>query len=245
MVFTLQNKRIVITGGTSGIGLEMVRQLYGPNELIVIGRNPEKLAQLSGQFPGIATFIADLSDIVQTVKTAQDIAARYRHLDGLINNAASQSETHFTDPAFNPHTINAEIATNFTSLCLLTHGLLPTLRRASDARILNINSALAITPKKSSAVYCATKGAVNIFTRSLRYQLEETNVRVQQAFMPLVDTAMTAGRGAGKVSAAYAAARALYGLKHGIADHMIGKTKLLKLLHMLVPPLSYRILKEA
>lgn len=245
MVFKLANKRVVITGGTSGIGLEMVRQLSGSNEIVVVGRCPEKLARLSGQFPGTATFVADLSDLAATETAARKIAAHYRQIDVLINNAAVQYEALFTDQAFSPAGISAEINTNLTSLCLLTHTLLPALERSKAGRILNINSALAITPKKSAAVYCATKGALNIFTRSLRYQLEETNIRVQQAFMPLVDTAMTKGRGHGKISAEAAATQALHGLKHGINDHMIGKTKLLKLIHALVPPLSYRILKEA
>ena len=81
--------------------------------------------------------------------------------------------------------------------------------------------------------------------QQLRYQLEDSNVRVMQAFMPLVDTAMTEGRGNGKITASEAAKQALHGLRTGKLDHFIGKAKLLMLLHRLVPSLSYQILKRA
>ena len=94
-------------------------------------------------------------------------------------------------------------------------------------------------------MYCATQGAVNVFTQSLRYQLEDTNIRVLQAFMPLVDTPMTAGRGDGKLSAAQAAERLIHGIEKEIADHDIGKVKLLRALMCLSPPLARRIMKRA
>lgn len=245
-MFHLTDKCIVITGGTSGIGLSLVSQLHPHNELIVIGRSAEKLAGLSGQYPGIATMLTDLSRPVEVEKTAQRIAASHCQIDVLINNAAVQNETKLTDPAFDPSNIAPEIHTNFTSVCLLTHRLLPALMASSSAVILNVNSALAITPKTSSAVYCASKAALATFTRSLRYQLEGHDVAVLQAFMPLVDTAMTAGRGgANKMTAKKAAERILYGIRHRIPDHAIGKVKLLQLLHRLMPAVSYQILKRA
>ena len=245
-MFQLIDKRIVLTGGTSGIGLSLVKQLYPHNDLIVIGRDAEKLARLSGSFPGIATVLADLSQPLEAQKAGQRIAASCSQLDLLINNAAVQYTTKFTDTTFDPASIEPEIHTNFTSICILTHKLLPALMAGPDAVILNVNSALAITPKSSSAVYCATKAALNSFTRSLRYQLEGHKVSVQQAFMPLVDTAMTADRDTGgKMSAEKAAEHLLHGIKHQKSDHAIGKVKILKLLHRLMPTVSYQILKRA
>lgn len=245
-MFHLTGKRIVITGGTAGIGLSMVEQLQPYNELIVVGRSADKLACLSERYPGITTVSVDLSRPTEVEKAAQRIAASHNQIDVLINNAAVQNETMFTDPAFDPSRIEPEIHTNFTSICLLTHKLLPALMASPAAVILNVNSALAITPKTNSAVYCATKAALASFTRSLRYQLVEQDIAVLQAFMPLVDTAMTAGRGGTKkMSAEKAAERILHGIKHHIPDHAIGKVKLLKLLHRLLPTVSYQILKRA
>jgi short-subunit dehydrogenase involved in D-alanine esterification of teichoic acids len=122
--------------------------------------------------------------------------------------------------------------------------LLPALAHNNKAAILNINSGLALAPKTSSAIYCATKGALNIFSQSLRYQLEDTNINVHQAFLPLVDTAMTVGRGENKVTAEEAARAIIQGLEKNIQDHDIGKVKLLRVLLRLAPSMAQKIMKK-
>jgi len=244
MQFQLKDKRILVTGGTSGVGRALVEMLCHENQVIILGRSKEKLQELAQAAPGITTVRADLSDLLglrATIKHLQTLGP----IDVLINNAAIQHTPLFTDPGFNPATIAEEVTTNFTSICYLIHGLLPCLEAAGDARILNINSALGLVPKKSSAVYCATKGALNILTQSLRYQLEDTGVQVQQAFLPLVDTAMTTDRGSGKISAGAAAQAIIRGLERGTPDNFIGKVKLLMLIRRLSPALAARILKGA
>lgn len=191
----INNKRIVITGGTSGIGYEMVRYLCPDNEVIVISKNTNKLNELSRKFNGITTYQADLSKIGDTETIADIIVKRYESIDILINNAAVQQSTTFIDEKFRYESISYEIALNFTSICSMTYLLLPALLHKEKAIIMNVNSGLGLTPKTSSAIYCATKGALNIFSQSLRYQLEKTNISVQQAFLDLVDTKMTTGRG--------------------------------------------------
>ncbi|MEN8232700.1 MAG: SDR family NAD(P)-dependent oxidoreductase, partial [Thermodesulfobacteriota bacterium] len=133
----------------------------------------------------------------------------------------------FLDDEFKYENIAHEITLNFTSVCSLTYLLLPALLHQNKAVILNVNSALALTPKTSSAIYCATKGALNIFSQSLRYQLEKTNISVQQVFLELVDTSMTRGRGKNKVSAEDAAKKIILGMERNILEHYIGKVKLL------------------
>jgi len=111
----------------------------------------------------------------------------------------------FIDEEFRYESISYEIALNFTSICSMTYLLLPALLHKEKAIIMNVNSGLGLTPKTSSAIYCATKGALNIFSQSLRYQLEKTNISVQQAFLDLVDTKMTKGRGKNKTAPEVAA----------------------------------------
>ncbi len=121
---------------------------------------------------------------------------------------------------------------------------MPILLHKNKAVILNINSALALAPKTSSAIYCATKGALNIFTQSLRYQLEKTNISVQQVFLELVDTSMTRGRGKNKVSAEDAAKKIILGIERDISEHNIGKVKILRILLRLAPSIAQKILKN-
>ena len=240
----LDKKRIVITGGTSGIGYEMVKLLHPHNEIIVIARNVKKLDDLTKKFQNLIGFQADLSKLGDIEKVGKALAKQFTTIDVLINNAAIQNTPRFIDDDFQYDRISPEITLNFTSICCLSSLLLPALTHKNKAVILNINSGLGLSPKTSSAVYSATKGALNIFTQALRYQLETTNISVQQAFLELVDTAMTIGRGKNKMTANEAAITILKGLEQGKLDHDIGKVKLLRFLLRLSPSLVAKIMKK-
>ncbi|WP_104398952.1 SDR family oxidoreductase [Vibrio penaeicida] len=240
----LTNKKIIITGGTSGIGLDLVRMLSKQNRLIVIGRDAAKLAKLSADF-NVVTYQAELSDISSVEWIASSIIKDHKKIDVLINNAAVQYTPSFTSQNFKYENIQREITTNFTSVCCLTSLLLPSLMNAPKAVILNVNSGLALMPKTTSAIYCATKSALNSFSRSLRYQLEDTNVRVLQALMPLVETKMTDGRGSGKLTSEDAANRLIEGIEKQIEDNDIGKVKLLRWLMRLSPGAAANLMKRA
>ena len=240
----LKGKNIVITGGTSGIGYEMVKRLHADNTLIVAASNRNRLGQLGKDFKGILTCQADLASPAAIESIAEAVSENFGQLDVLINNAAVQYTPTFLDADFDHASIEQEIAINFTSVCRLTSRLLPNLIGNAPAAIVNVNSGLALAPKTSSAVYCATKGAMNLFSQSLGYQLAETNVSVLQAFLPLVDTGMTEGRGNGKLSAPEAAERLIDGIERDIKNHDIGKVKILRLLLAVAPWLARRIMRQ-
>ncbi len=240
----IKKKRIVITGGTSGIGYEMTKQLSPHNEVIVIAKSTDKLHTLGQEFENIVGYQADLSNLKEVETVTDTIIKRFETIDILINNAAVQYTPTFLDNNFVYENISREVTLNFTSVCSLSYLFLPALLHNHKAIILNINSGLALTPKTSSAIYCASKGAVNIFSQSLRYQLKKTNISVQQAFLELVATAMTVGRGKNKMSAQKAASKIIHGIEHDITDHDIGKVKILRLLLRFLPAIAKNIMKK-
>ena len=241
---TFEGKTVVLTGGTSGIGLEMVRLLTPRCTLLVLSRPGPRLDALRERYPDVHTLPVDLSDPRQVETVADSILDRFPEVDALIHNAAVQRTPRFLDDDFAYEAMVPEIHLNLTAVCSLSYLLLPAL--IQDGRqtvIANINSGLALAPKTDSAVYCATKAAMDSFSRSLGYQLEATNVRVCQAFLPLVDTPMTAGRGSGKISAEQAARDILRGVESGRARIDIGKVKLLRFLLAVAPGLARSIMK--
>lgn len=240
----LKEKTIVLTGGTSGIGLEILKNLYQENTVIVIARHMDKLTEQNLILNQIVSYTCDLSNLKQLDEVATKILERYPKIDVLINNAAIQYTPKFLDSDFSIESIEHEITVNLTSVCRLTYLLLPSLLKDSRSLILNVNSGLALAPKKTSAIYCATKSALNSLSLSLQYQLEETNIRVLQGFMPLVDTPMTKGRGSKKISAAKAAQKLINGLKEEKSIIDVGKVRLLRLLLHFYPRLAYKIMKR-
>ena len=241
----MDGKHIVITGGTSGIGLELVNQLYDGNEISVIARSSPKLDALRDKFERIRIYEADLANQQAVEKVADLLVRDDRKIHVLINNAAVQYTPHFLSEDFSYETIRREIDVNFTSVCTLIYLLMPSLLHDEPAMIVNINSGLGLVPKTSSAIYCATKGALNIFSQSLQHQLEETNIEVKQAILPLVDTAMTHGRGRNKLSPEKAAEAIIRGMQKSGPTIDIGKVKILRILQRLSPSLAQKIMKAS
>lgn len=240
----MTNQKIIITGGTSGIGYELVKKLSLNNHIIVISRNKEKLELLKNEFNEISIYKADLSVIEETKKVIELIKNDFDFIDVLINNAAIQNQKYFTSKDFDETEIVEEINTNFTSICLLIYNFLPHLKKSKNPKILNINSGLALCAKTSSSVYCGTKAALNIFSDSLRYQLENTNIKVLEVFLELVDTNMSKGRGQNKIDANQASIKIISGLEKDIYENDIGKVKLLRLLLKFFPYLAKNIMKR-
>lgn len=240
----IKGKHIVITGGASGIGLELLRQLHDNNDISVIARPSKSLEHLRRSFAGVDVYEADLADLHAVEKAADLLVKTERKIDILINNAAVQYTPYFLNEDFRYETIKREIDVNFTSICILIYLLMPNLLQSKPSMIVNINSGLGLVPKTSSAIYCATKGALNILSQSLSHQFEDTNIAVKQVFLPLVNTAMTKGRGTGKLPVDKVAAEIILGMSSSGANIDIGKVKALRLIQRLSPSLAQKIMKR-
>ncbi|MBZ7924507.1 SDR family NAD(P)-dependent oxidoreductase [Ensifer adhaerens] len=232
--------RYVVTGASSGIGREIALQLASKgHSIIALGRDRERLADLELRDRRIQTRALDLRDRAAVIACGTEMMARDT-IDGLINNAAIQHNVRFDDPHYDVEQIAAEVETNLLAPMLLSRLLLPNGR---PFLIVNVGSALACHPKSTSAVYSATKAGLRMFSDALSVQRQATSVRVVDVVLPLVDTPMTAGRGRGKVSAAYAAKEILRALEGGSRSH-VGKARLLRLLEIMAPVAAAAIIRK-
>lgn len=245
----LQNRKILLTGATTGIGLALAEALLQKGcQIIVCARNQAALDAMRNRHNGLYTFRCDLAEANDVERLADYVRNEHADLSVLINNAGVQYLTDFNTAPYEEirHTSQQEIAVNFAAPVLLSALLLPVLCRQSSGAIVNITTGLALSPKKSSPVYCASKAAMRSFTKSLRYQVSEKypHLRLIEALPPLVDTAMTRGRGTGKISPAQAAAEIIKGIERGQDEIYIGKSKLLRIVHRIAPSIAERILKN-
>lgn len=231
---------VLITGGTSGIGLALAKVfLREGNTVIVTGTNAKKAAAVKRQLPTVTVELADIRD-----RPALDkLVSRYPDVNILINNAGIQYNYDFADPAIAVDQIETELDINLISPLYLTKLLLPQLLSQPAAAIINVSSGLGIVPKQSAPIYCASKAALHSFTKTLRWQLEETSIQVFEIIAPIVDTAMTQGRGRGKISPEALAEEFWSNFVQNRYEMRIGKTKLLFVLQRFMPAMAERIMR--
>ena len=189
----LARQTVLVTGGSSGIGLALARALQERGSRVLIcGRDEAKLAEVARMVPRIETVRCDLGDEGDLDALVEVVQTRLGKLSLLVNNAAVQFNHTFpdTDPEVTATNIKQEVNINLSAPLRLTAQLLPLLAEQPESAVVNLTSGLAMAPKKSAAVYCASKAGLRAFTKVLRYQLEDAklNVRAVEVMLPLVDT---------------------------------------------------------
>jgi len=191
----LNDNTVFITGGSSGIGFALAKGfLELKNTVIICGRNSDKMKQVKERFPEIHVIRCDVTNEEEVKQAFQFIKNEFGLLNILVNNAGIQYQLDFREDEDAFKKIDEEIDINFRAVVRLTSVLMPLLEKAPQAAIVNVSSGLGIVPKKSAPGYCATKAAIHAFSKSLRYQLEETSIEVIELFPPFTDTDMTKGR---------------------------------------------------
>ena len=176
----ISGNTILITGGTSGIGLGLALRFHtAGNKVIVAGRRKELLDRITTDHPGIEAVVLDVGDSASILGASEVIAARYPELNVLINNAGIM---HWEDVRDSAGLQIAEdtITTNLLGSIRMVYAFLPHLLKKGDAAILNVTSALAFVPFPATPTYSATKAALHSFTESLRVQLADTSVQVTE-----------------------------------------------------------------
>lgn len=234
----------IVTGGGSGIGRALVSRLRSAGvSVIVIGRSEERLAALVRASPGTHVIAADLSNLERLTDLAARIIAAHPATGCLINNAGVQHNVRFDAVDYGCDAIASELASNLAAPLILTRALLPHLQQQPSACIVNVTSGLAFAPKRTAAVYSASKAGLHLFSRALRIQLAGTTVRVVEAVMPLVDTPMTAGRGRRTMAPDSAARQLLDGVCAGRHEVYVGVARFLPLMRRWAPGWLERVMQ--
>lgn len=241
----LSQQVVLITGGSSGIGFALAKRLVEKgNKVIIASSNRDRLDQAVRACPALIAYPCNLQNPDEITAFTRDIVLAHPDLNILINNAGIQLNYDFLRESNIHDHIHREIQINLTSTLQLSSSFLAHLTQQSQAAIVNVSSGLGLAPKKSAPVYCATKAAIHLFTKGLRYQLEATNVKVFEIIPPLVSTPMTEGRGKGKISPDQLVDEFIRGFERDRYEIRIGKVKLLSLIQRISPTLADRILKN-
>ena len=190
----LSNHTILITGGTSGIGLQLAKKLsQRGNKIIITGRDQAKLKKAQEMLPGIQVIQSDVSKTKEIATLHERVLKDFPEMNVLINNAGIMRVININDDVGSLEDITSEVATNLCGPIQMIKQFLPHLKSRREAAIINVSSGLAFVPLPTSPVYCATKAGLHSFTLSLRLQLKNTRVKVFELAPPATATELLAG----------------------------------------------------
>ena len=241
----LDNRTILITGGTSGIGLELARQLLlRGNTVIVTGRSQENLDTAQTILPSLHIFRSDVSNPAAIMELHENLLRQFPALDTLINNAGIMRNLDLNqDRALDD--VTWEIDINLSGPIRMVQQFLPHLKTRKGALIVNVSSGLAFIPISISPIYCATKAAVHSFTQSLRAQLASSGISVIELAPPGVETPLFRGefaeemRGQKGMDVAVLVRHAIAGIDAGRLEIRPGLSNVLKLMSRIAPQFMF------
>ncbi|MFL5252905.1 MAG: SDR family NAD(P)-dependent oxidoreductase, partial [Rhodopila sp.] len=178
----LQGRRIIITGGASGIGratTTLFRQEGAAVAVLDRASSPD----------GAQSFEVDVSDVASVAKAVAAAAAALGGLDGVVNAAGIFSAAGLADTT--AELFNRTLAVNLTGTFLVIQAAAPHLQAAGGGTIVNIASGVGITPTgPGSTAYVASKGGVIALTKVVAMELAPA-IRVNAVCPGAVDTPMT------------------------------------------------------
>lgn len=185
----LSNQTILISGGTSGIGLALAQSLAKNNKIILLGRNLEKLQLQTKYVPNFIPYQADVSKLDTLAELLPWIKENYPELSILINSAGIMTTYNLITDQPDIPKLTGDIQTNLIGTMNLTSLLLPHLLEQNEAMIVNVSSGLANLSSAAHPAYSASKAGVHMFTSALRDQLsiaQKSNLHVMELVPPLV-----------------------------------------------------------
>jgi uncharacterized oxidoreductase len=126
----LANSTILITGGTSGIGLEFIKQLsqQGAANIVITGRDSARLEVIKKQYPNVYTVQSDVSDARQIEQLFKEVTKKFPALNIIINNAGVMRNLDLQDTSINLNNITQEIDINLSGTIRMVHQFLPHLK---------------------------------------------------------------------------------------------------------------------
>lgn len=188
------SKIVLVTGGSNGIGANIVKQLAQHGYTVILNYNKsekealEIKSELSKKNIEIDIFKADVSNHFEVTKLINFCINKYHRIDVLINNAGISSIKLFTD--ITDIEWNNMIQTNLTSAFYTIKDTLPSMIHNKSGCIINISSVWGLVGAACETHYSVSKAGLDAMTKSLAKELGPSNIRVNSIAPGIIDTNM-------------------------------------------------------
>ena len=192
----IRDRRVLLTGASSGIGLETALALgRAGGEVIIVARREDRLSEIAERIRAHGgeadTVAADLAHTEEADAVVETIIERHGGVDVLINNAGHSIRRPLSRSYDREHDFERTMALNYFGALHLILGLLPGMRDRGDGHIVNVSTMGAeIGPGVRFPAYLASKAALDAFTASAAPETAHEGVAWTTVYMPLVRTPM-------------------------------------------------------
>jgi uncharacterized oxidoreductase len=244
-VMKLIGRTVLITGGSSGIGFELARQLIEKgNTVIVTGRNQDSLDKARQLLPSLHTLQSDVRDPEDIQALFLEVTQQFPALDTLVNNAGVMRNIRLAEERALTD-LTDEIDINLNGPLRMTQQFVAFLLKQPQALIVNVSSGLAFVPFPAAPVYSASKAALHAYTQCLRAQLANSTVTVIELAPPGTETPLFRGEFAKEMqkekgmNVQLMVKRAIRGIEAGQSEIRPGLSNVLKVASRVAPKLMF------
>lgn len=190
MNWTLQGKKVLVTGGTKGIGLAITRELLELGaEVLVVARNTKTIQGKVKHSANLFTYEGDLNNSDFRNDLVKRISENWGKLDVLVNNVGTNLRKKFAE--YSESEIRQLFETNLFSMMQLTHACYPLLQKSGNASVVNMASVAGSTDVQSGPPYGMTKAAIIQFTKHLAAEWSADHIRVNAISPWYIETPLT------------------------------------------------------
>ncbi len=191
----VRGKRVLITGGSSGIGRATALKLAAAGaHLLIVARDPQKLQTVRTEIESCGaaarTYACDISDEPDCTRLISQVLAEHGGLDILINNAGRSIRRAIEHTYDRFHDYERLMRLNYFAAVRMTLGFLPAMVAQRAGQVINISSIGVLSHAARFASYNASKAALEAFTRCASAEYHERGVHFSVVNLPLVRTPM-------------------------------------------------------
>ncbi len=188
---TFEGARVLITGGSSGIGAGLAEAFAAAGATVgIVARRRDRLTEVvercRAHTPASTMWVADLSEPSAVDRLAEQAVDELGGVDILVNNAGIPKRRHVT--ALEPATVEAVMAINYLSPVRLTLALLPHMLERGSGTVVSVASVAATLSPPGESAYSASKAALSVFSESMAVDLWSTGIKVAVVYPGVVDT---------------------------------------------------------